>query len=229
MVTVREHFNKIADTYDGLKKKNWYYYDNLKLAFASAIPKELTVLEVGCGTGDILAHLEPAIGVGIDVSEKMIAIAKDKHANKKTLNFFASDIADFDTAMKFDFIIMADVVEHLDDVDKSISKLVSLMKDDSTLLNTMANPIWEPALMLAEKFGMKMEEGPHSRISITDFKNICEGSGLKLTHEKRFLNIPKHIPNISDGVNSYCEKNKILSKFGFVVLDVFKKHSELLF
>src|SRR3989344_3044873 len=106
MVTVKEHFNKIAGNYDGLKKKNWYYYQNLKSIFKSIIPKGSTVLEVGCGTGDILEHLEPSYGVGIDVSDKMIEIARNKHSSRKELKFFSSDIIDFGSDTKFDFVIM---------------------------------------------------------------------------------------------------------------------------
>ena len=40
------------------------------------IPKNNKVLEIGCGTGELLKQVEPSYGVGIDFSEKMIDIAQ---------------------------------------------------------------------------------------------------------------------------------------------------------
>lgn len=39
------------------------------------VPEGQRVLDLGCGGGDLLASLKPAYGVGVDISEKSIAIA----------------------------------------------------------------------------------------------------------------------------------------------------------
>ena len=83
MITVREHFNQIAGDYDGWKKKNWYYYKSLKDLYHNLIPEGTSVLEAGCGTGEILVFLKPSRGVGFDISEKMIALGKEKYKDYK--------------------------------------------------------------------------------------------------------------------------------------------------
>jgi len=43
------------------------------------IPDGARVLELGCATGDLLAALRPAVGVGVDFSEPMIDVARRQH------------------------------------------------------------------------------------------------------------------------------------------------------
>src|SRR5262245_10264857 len=49
------------------------------------------VLELGCGTGDLLAALKPSYGVGVDFSTAMIAQA---HKAYPELTFVVGDIED---------------------------------------------------------------------------------------------------------------------------------------
>jgi len=63
------------------KKVRWssYYHHRLNATYRSIIPAGSTILEVGCGRGDLLAFLEPSVGVGVDFSEGMIAAAQKAH------------------------------------------------------------------------------------------------------------------------------------------------------
>jgi len=62
------------------KKVRWssYYHRRLNATYRSIIPAKSTVLEVGCGRGDLLAFLEPSVGVGVDFSEGNIAYGISK-------------------------------------------------------------------------------------------------------------------------------------------------------
>src|SRR5215472_11539863 len=59
--------------------KNAAYYRAIERLVAFCVPPEASVLEIGCGTGDLLAALQPAEGVGIDLSPKLIDRAREKH------------------------------------------------------------------------------------------------------------------------------------------------------
>ena len=87
MSQVSDHFNDIAEEYDYFKKRNKFYYDNLKSLLKKIIPTNKIVLEIGCGTGDLLAYLKPKKGYGYDISGEMIKIAKSKYGSKKNLRF----------------------------------------------------------------------------------------------------------------------------------------------
>jgi hypothetical protein len=78
----------------------------------------------------------------------------------------------------------------------------------------MANPVWEPILLIAEKLGLKMPEGRHKRIGCLQLKIIMANTGLKIIkHEYRLL-VPVNISHISNFVNKYLERP--LKKFAFI-------------
>ena len=60
------------------------------------VPPDLRVLDLGCGTGDLLATLRPSKGVGVDFSERMINIASSKYPK---LNFITADVEDSSSSM----------------------------------------------------------------------------------------------------------------------------------
>jgi len=76
---VGSHFDNVAPDYDRWKIKAHHYYASLKANVAEVVPPGRRVLEVGCATGDILASLLPADGVGMDISPAMIELASKKH------------------------------------------------------------------------------------------------------------------------------------------------------
>ena len=67
---VEKHFDKIAERYDGYTGKRDLHYSTLKKFLRSTIGLRKTVLEVGCGTGDLLFSLKPQNGYGMDISSR---------------------------------------------------------------------------------------------------------------------------------------------------------------
>ena len=72
---VKERFDILSS--DRLKwiKKNKYYYEDKEKYHRFLIPENHSILELGCGTGDLLSSLKPSHGVGVDFSSKMIDIS----------------------------------------------------------------------------------------------------------------------------------------------------------
>ncbi len=75
------------------------------------------ILDLGCGIGRLAAEVAPKFAevVGIDVSPEMIETARQLHAGKSNLSFFAtsgSDLADFASA-SFGLVFSYSVLPHL--------------------------------------------------------------------------------------------------------------------
>lgn len=195
---VQKHFDELAGSYDSLKQRNWYYYASLKKFIAEVIPPGKKVLEIGCATGEILNFLKPAKGVGIDLASKMIEAARAKFPH---LEFWSGSFEDFETREIFDYILLADVIEHLEDQKRLFPSLKRLCGKETQVVLTMANPGWEPLLELLEKLGLKMEEGPHFRISERDMLKSAGDAGFILLFQDRYLIFPAHIPLVSALLN----------------------------
>ncbi|MSU73826.1 class I SAM-dependent methyltransferase [Candidatus Kaiserbacteria bacterium] len=215
------HFDAIAEDYDYWKKKNAYYHENLKALYGEYIPKGERVLEIGCGTGDILARLEPKEGRGVDVSEEMVEIARRKYSGKPNLQFEREDIFESAKMFGYPYIFLADVLEHVGNLEKFMQQLAARTDFGSTVVISVANPLWEPVLMLAEKLHMKMPEGPHTRDSIQETERIFRESGFTLAERGFRLLVPKKIPG-SDWVNARFHRLPLLRRLGFVVYWVLK-------
>ncbi len=197
MSQVQRHFDTIASDYDAYKQKNWFYYTRLQKLLARLISPNRSVLEVGCGTGDLLEHLQPKYGCGMDISPLMVRVAKAKYPHLKFSTSFPKD--------KFDYIFMSDVIEHLINPLSIFTKISRLMTKHTVFVCTMANPIWEPALVVAEKLGLKMPEGPHHRWSTRQVVHMLQAAGLRLIDHDYVLLVPVPLPFVTEFANKYLE------------------------
>src|SRR6266566_4532147 len=107
------------------------------------IPEGARVLELGCGTGDLLATLKPAFGVGVDFSAEMIAQAREAHPE---LSFFIGDIEDeaFIRSLPgpFDVIVVVDTLGALDDCQAMFEHLHTLCTRETRLIIGYFSHLW---------------------------------------------------------------------------------------
>lgn len=210
---VEEHFDEVAKNYDYWKKKNWYYYSSIKSYISRIVPEGASVLEVGCGTGQILDSLKPSRGVGIDISGEMIKLASQKFPQH---TFIHSPIEDLSINEKFDYIIMVDVVDHVYDVMSVFENLSRFCKPTTQIILTTVNPWWEPILNVMEKFGAKMPEGPHNFIEKGNLSKMIELLDFSVSYSGYMLLFPKYIPVLSFLANSLGTRLWLLNKFSCV-------------
>jgi len=222
MTEAEEHFDQIAKEYDFWKSKNHYYYDSLKALFRSRIPVGASVLEIGCGTGDLLAALKPSAGRGTDVSAAMISLAKAKHADRVDLCFEREDIFETDQPWPEGHIFLADVLEHVPDARAFSAQLAMRVSAGTKVIVSLANPLWEPILMAAEKLGLKMPEGPHKRYSIGEMNRMFETAGFRIDEFGYRLLVPKRIWG-GEALNRWFHRVPGLRRLGFVVFWVLGK------
>src|SRR5580698_6769355 len=97
------HYDALASRRDDYRRKNRYYYAQLDKQYRYFIPEGKRVLEIGCGTGDLLAALKPSYGMGVDISPKMIERSQEKYPS---LHFYAGAIQDIAIEEKFDYIVL---------------------------------------------------------------------------------------------------------------------------
>lgn len=210
---VRDHFDSLALSYDSIKEKNSFYHDTLKQILRQTLPPGKRVLEIGTGTGEMLNAMKPSAGVGIDISSSMIEIAKRKYSEYE---FRALPYELFDSKAVFDYIVLVDVIEHLESADELFRKLKTLSSSGTQIILTMANPLWEPILQVLEKLKMKMDEGPHNRISQKQLILSAEASGFELLKLKKFLLYPKNTPVLSWLFNQVLAPLPLLNKLALI-------------
>jgi SAM-dependent methyltransferase len=100
----------LAQQRDRWKQRNRGYHDAISRIYKFYIPKGQRVLEIGCSTGDLLADIDPAYGVGIDLSPKAVELAQQKYGQRPNLKFICADSHDFHLDEQFDYVVLSDTI-----------------------------------------------------------------------------------------------------------------------
>jgi 2-polyprenyl-3-methyl-5-hydroxy-6-metoxy-1,4-benzoquinol methylase len=171
-------YNQIAEDYIR-ECGNW---DRLSLPslkqFVKFLPAGSAVLDVGCGGGrDVEFLMKKGFSVlGIDVSKKMISLAK-KHAPET--KFRVADITKFPTRKKFDGIWCCRVFNHisLKDQNKFLRKLKSLLRPGGILYLTS---VVSDQKFDYEKFDSGNGNLLKKRLTGQSFKKLITGQGFTI-------------------------------------------------
>jgi len=96
------------------------------------------VLDVGCGTGSLSDYYFGDY-VGFDISK--VAIEKAKSIRRKDAQFYVRDLTtpELGAETKFDTIVVAEVLEHIDNDDILLSNIKTWAKPDARLVITCPN------------------------------------------------------------------------------------------
>lgn len=107
--TFKEHQKKL-----GVNIRHRTIFKNLSKLGLKA---DSNVLEVGCGIGTvsslILKKITGGHFVGADISSESIELAQRTYSNYKNAEFIVNDMANFSHQLKFDFVVLPDVLEHI--------------------------------------------------------------------------------------------------------------------
>src|SRR5437016_5619241 len=117
----RKDISKFYDTYNtgqlkklGVNIRHRTILKNLKKA--GLLPRH-NVLEIGCGIGTVTSliakYCKQGKIVSVDISPETITDAKNIWKDLRNVEFLVSDMSDFKYNMKFDFVVLPDVLEHI--------------------------------------------------------------------------------------------------------------------
>src|SRR5215217_2279183 len=76
---IRRLHDEFAPARRGWLGKGAFFHSEDLRYLKFLIPEGIRILELGCGTGHLLAALKPSVGVGVDFSEGMITEARRNH------------------------------------------------------------------------------------------------------------------------------------------------------
>lgn len=213
---VRAFFDAYAAEREKWRRRNLGYHLELERQYKFVIPRGSRVLEVGCGTGDLLAALEPAFGMGVDLAPNMIETAQQNHASSN-LRFVASSIEEFCAAEAlhaqrrspkecggtFDYIILSDVLGYFYDIAAVFEALKAVCHPRTRLVLNFHSRLWSPAFALAHALGLKKELPRLSWVTPDDVEGLLNLRGLEVVRRYTRVLLPKRIPLLSRFCNRF--------------------------
>jgi ubiquinone/menaquinone biosynthesis C-methylase UbiE len=214
---VRNHFDELAETYDTYKQNASYYYLQLKKVLMELIgePSGKSILEIGCGTGELLAEMSPRVGCGIDISEKMIEVAEKRWADRPELSFYVDEAETLSISGDWDIVIMADVLEHLYDSGEALKRIGKMLNPETKLILTWANNHWAVILHMLEFLKLKMPEGDHCWEDLRSVTIKLIAGGFDIRDSGTRCLVPARLP-LADPINRLFHKMPILRNMGLI-------------
>jgi ubiquinone/menaquinone biosynthesis C-methylase UbiE len=219
-LAIKEYFDQTAHKRLKWNKRNRFYHKSLEKYFSFIIPEGSCVLELGCGTGDLLAAVKPGTGVGIDFSKELVALAVTSHPD---LTFIQSDAEEFSNEIelflnqqKFDYIILSDLLHVLWDVQKVIYNLKRFSHPGTRIVISNYNFLWEPFLKTVEKLGLK-EKSPNSNwLSYNDIVNVLGLEGFQVITDVQKILLPFYFPVLNFIFNKLIVNLPLINNLGLV-------------
>ncbi len=189
-------------------RRNRYYHADLERFFRFVVPPGSRVLDVGCGTGEILASLKPARGLGVDLSPEMIRIARERNPADgfPNLEFRVGDAEALELDETFDYVILSNVIGELTDVWAAFRAVRRVCHPGTRIVVAYYNALWEPVLRLGERVGLKMPQPLQNWLSMEDVSNLLHLNGFEVvTKGARFL-LPRNVPLLAPLFNRFLAK-----------------------
>lgn len=176
------------------------YQRLLQRYFSHLVPAGQRVLEIGCGLGDLLAAVKPARGVGIDFSPAMVEAARARHPD---LLFCEAAGERIRSEERFDYILLADVINDVPDVQALFENLQHSAYQHTRLVLNFQNNLWRPLLAAAEFLGLKAPTLPQNWLSLADVRNLLHLAGWEIVRTESRILWPLRTPLLAPLLNRW--------------------------
>jgi len=196
----KSHWDNVAQKLRSWKSLGAYYNRRLADVYRFLIPPGQRVLEIGSGPGNLLAALEPAVGVGVDFSPGMVELAQQNHPE---LTFIEADAHRLQLSGQFDFIILSDVINDLWDVQEVFTQLSTLCHPGTRIILNYYSRLWEYPLKLARSLNLATHMLYQNWLTRDDVNNLLYISGFEVIRNWEEVCFPLNIPILAPLFNRF--------------------------
>ena len=216
---VRSFYEDNHEKIEASRRRYRYYYRSLQRLLCARVAPGQRVLDLGCGTGRLLAAVKPSRGVGIDLAASAIRSARQRYQGEN-LHFFEGDISDRRILSQiggpFDVILLVNVVTHLTDVQEAFERLHPLCHARTRLLVYSYSRLWQPLFRIAEILGLKFRQPPEAWLPPEEIKNMMSLADFHVVRDDAHTLCPIGIPLIADFLNRYVGHLPIFEWFSMM-------------
>jgi len=182
----RSFWNKTASKYDKVEEKDRLVYERIFEEIKPYLKAESHVLDIGCGTGalhDKLSMLVQQI-VGVDYSEKMIDVAKEKAASKNLSNvkYICGTLNQNSVKEKSYDLVSAFYLLHLfENIENELNQISELLGDQGYFISV--TPCMKDFGLIGSLLGLSGAVGiipKIKRYTYQDLAELIEKYGFKI-------------------------------------------------
>ena len=205
--TVAAAFDELAARNSGRRRSTSGYHELITAVHQSIVAPGSSVLEIGSGPGDLIASLAPSRGVGVDVSEGMVALARTRHPE---LEFEAVAGEELELGQTFDYIVLSDVLPFVDDLLGLFGAVAKHSQRDTRIVVHSYSQVWRPIIRVLELLHLKSRLPIRNWVAPQDVENLLQLAGLESVSTTRRILLPLRIPFVSAFCNGFLANLWIL-------------------
>lgn len=223
MSDLRAYHDAAAATLDRRKRRNRYYHREVHRLYAFLVPPGRSVLEVGCGTGDLLASVRPSFGVGVDFSRVAVRIARSRHPG---LRFLVADADRLAVRGTFDYVILSGLLGQVEDIQQVLEQVRVVVRPDTRILIDQYNYLWEPLLKFGEAVGLKTPQRIQNWLPLEDIGNLLFLADYEVIRRGHRFLMPRKVPLIAPLINRCIAKLPFIRKLCLIQFIVARRAPE---
>ncbi|MFQ5957926.1 MAG: glycosyltransferase [Alphaproteobacteria bacterium] len=180
-----------------------YYHRRLTEIYRFIVTPGQKVLDLGCGDGDLLAALEPSVGVGVDFSDEALKRARERHPH---LRFIRADVHELDLGETFDVIILSDLINDLWDVQTVLQRVARHATPRTRVVLNFFSLLWKEPLNAARRLGLASPLLPQNWLTREDVANLLSLAGFEPVRQWEEILVPLGVPLLSRFANRFLVK-----------------------
>ncbi|MGB7861264.1 MAG: glycosyltransferase [Acidimicrobiia bacterium] len=179
------------------------YHRRLEVVYGHLIASGSRVIELGCGDGDLLASLQPSLGVGVDFSPVVLDLARSRHPG---LQFIEADVHELAIDQTFDVVIISDLANDVWDVQTLLDVVSGLCRPETRVIFNLFNKVWQLPIGIARRLGFAQPMLKQNWLSIADMHNLLRVSGFEVIATSGEILWPFPTPLIGGFFNRFLVK-----------------------
>jgi SAM-dependent methyltransferase len=191
------HWDGVARRWGASRGLASAYQQRLQRVYRHLVPPGQRVLELGCGSGDLLAALAPSRGVGIDLSAEMVKLARDRHRQLEIHHLDAERAAAVLAGESFDFIVLSDLVNEVWDVQALFEQVAALSHRGTRVVLNAYSRVWQLPLGLARGLGLTRPVLPQSWLTAADLQGLLRLAELRPLRRWEEVLLPLPVPLVA--------------------------------
>jgi len=145
------------------------------------------ILDVGCGSGEVLKHLVNKTAFGVDIGEDFVSYCQTHYPFAHVSQQDAMNL-EFDNGM-FDDVVCTEVLEHLDDPDRAMGEFNRILKSNGRLILTTPHHCLRWLILEKAWTWVRHEhlEGNHDCFSEPRLRQLLGRHGFQVLSTKRLM------------------------------------------
>lgn len=206
----KEYFNSLAKDRVNIRKRHSYYWNDITYYCNYFSHDDYSVLEIGCGTGELIGSIKGSNKTGIDFSPEMIKVASERY---KDVDFRVMEAEDLKLDRKYDLVIISNVIGFTNDVQKVFDEIRKVCHERTKVIVTYYNHFWEPILKFGEWIGLKRKTPNQNWLSQIEIQNLLMLAGFDVYRNCKRQLIPVNVPLVSWFFNKILAKLPVIRYF----------------